>query len=85
MGFIIFLIVLLKKNILYLIFIDTNCKNALISNLQIIISFIKYVLYFWYIDKNVVINYKPLFNKKKIDKHFIIINEKFYIKLLTLF
>lgn len=47
--------------------------------------FTKYVIYYWYIDKNIFTNYKPLFDIKKTGKNFIIIDIKFYIILQSLF
>lgn len=44
---------------------DINYKKTLICILLNIISFTKYIIYLWYIDKNILINFKLLFNKKK--------------------
>lgn len=49
---------------------DTNYKKALIYTLKDIMLFIKYAIYFWYINKNIRLNLKLLFNGKESEQKF---------------
>lgn len=70
MGFIITLEILLKRNILDLIFISTNCENTLICILQNVMLFTKHIVCLWHINKNIFTNYKPLLKIEKIWQKF---------------
>ena len=43
----------------------TDCEKALIRALQDIIPFTKQIVCLWHVDKNVLINCKPLFDIQK--------------------
>ena len=54
-----------KGNIPDPIFVDTNCKKALINALQDVMPCTKHAVYFWNVDKNVLTNCKLSFDIEK--------------------